>query len=58
MRSQQQNAQPAPNRLLPLNDAPVLQPRAPLPPTPPPAATPAEATPAEAAPAPHAAPVR
>ena len=53
MRSQQQNAQPAPNRLLPLNDAPVLQPRAPLPPTPPPAATPAEA-----APAPSAAPVR
>jgi general secretion pathway protein D len=30
MRSQQQSAQPAPNRLLPLNDAPVLQPRAPL----------------------------
>ena len=44
MRSQQQSAQPAPNRLLPLNDAPVLQPRAPLPPPLPlpPAATPAE----------------
>jgi general secretion pathway protein D len=48
MRSQQQNAQPAPNRLLPLNDAPVLQPWAPLLP-PPPAVTPAE--PATAPPA-------
>jgi general secretion pathway protein D len=46
MRSQQQSAQPAPNRLLPLNDAPVLQPRAPLPIPLPPAATPAEAAPA------------
>ena len=46
MRSQQQSAQPAPNGVLRLNDAPVLQPRAPLPepsPVPPPATPPAQA---------------